>query len=228
MEEQVLDQLLDWIRNRHFGKYRATVSDNKDPTNRGRVQVKVPAVLGDLEVWAMPCLPMTGSNMGVYVIPEPDAGVWVEFEGGDPSFPIWTGGFWVDNELPKDHQNTAATPPKRLIRSQNGLMLLLDDDAKEIHLSASNGENLLTIEAEAGNIKLTAATKVTVEAPAIELVEGATQPLVLGTELMNYLNQLAQNLQAHTHPHPFGPTGPPAGPVPTPTSGILSQKVKTD
>src|SRR5262249_8883078 len=94
-EDTVTTKLLDWVRNRHFGKYRGIVTDNDDPTKRGRVKVKVPAVYDEtLEVWAMPCLPYTGNNVGVYTVPEPNAGVWVEFEAGDPSYPIWTGGYW--------------------------------------------------------------------------------------------------------------------------------------
>ena len=54
MNEQLTEQLLEWVRNRYFSKYRGTVTDNQDPTNRGRVKVRVPAVLGDLQTWAMP------------------------------------------------------------------------------------------------------------------------------------------------------------------------------
>ena len=87
MEISVTEQLLDWTRNRYFGKYRGIVTDNDDNTKRGRVKVKVPSVYGeDLEVWAMPCLPYAGNNVGVFMIPEPNAGVWVEFEAGDYRF----------------------------------------------------------------------------------------------------------------------------------------------
>jgi hypothetical protein len=102
MSTDVVEQLLDWVRNRYFGKYRGTVSDNADPTSRGRLKVKVPAVLGDLETWAMPCVPYAGAGVGFYCLPEADTGIWVEFEGGDPSYPIWTGCFWADGELPDD------------------------------------------------------------------------------------------------------------------------------
>ena len=70
MDGHVTEQILDWIRNHHFGKYRGTVTDNNDSTNRGRVKVRVPAVLRDLEVWAMPCLPITGKQMGTFMVPQ--------------------------------------------------------------------------------------------------------------------------------------------------------------
>ncbi len=98
--DEIQQELIRWVRGHFFGKYRGTVSDNADPANRGRLRVRVPAVLGDVEVWAMPCVPYAGNGVGFYTLPEAGTGVWVEFEAGDPSFPIWTGFFWADNELP--------------------------------------------------------------------------------------------------------------------------------
>ena len=52
-------------------------------------------VLGlGLSTWAMPCVPIAGTQSGVYVVPAVGSGVWVEFEGGNTDYPIWTGGFW--------------------------------------------------------------------------------------------------------------------------------------
>ena len=79
----------------YFGKHRGMVINNIDPMQRGRLQVQVPDVLGvGASSWAMPCMPLTGPQMGTYFVPMIGAGVWVEFEGGDPDYPIWTGGFW--------------------------------------------------------------------------------------------------------------------------------------
>lgn len=79
----------------YYGKYRGMVINNVDPMQKGRVQVQVPDVLGvGVSSWAMPCVPLTGPQMGTYFVPTIGSGVWVEFEGGDPDYPIWTGGFW--------------------------------------------------------------------------------------------------------------------------------------
>jgi uncharacterized protein involved in type VI secretion and phage assembly len=79
----------------HFGKYRGMVLNNIDPMQIGRIQVQVPDVLGPtISSWAMPCVPIAGSQMGTYVVPLIGAGVWVEFEGGNPDHPIWSGCFW--------------------------------------------------------------------------------------------------------------------------------------
>jgi uncharacterized protein involved in type VI secretion and phage assembly len=82
----------------YFGKYGGTVINNIDPEQRGRLQVMVPAVTSLIpSTWAEACVPLagpTGPPMGVYMVPPIGAGVWVEFEEGDPSRPIWTGCRW--------------------------------------------------------------------------------------------------------------------------------------
>lgn len=79
----------------YYGKYRGTVVNNIDPMQIGRIQVMVPDVSNlMLSSWAMPCAPVAGINMGMFTLPLIGAGVWVEFEQGDPDYPIWVGGFW--------------------------------------------------------------------------------------------------------------------------------------
>ena len=136
MEQELLERLLDWVRSRYFGKYRGTVSDNADPTSRGRLKVRVPAVLGEAEVWAMPCVPYAGDGVGFYALPEPGTGVWVEFEAGDPSYPIWSGCFWADGELP-DASDAAIK-----IWKTESLTLRIDDGADELVAEASSGSKL--------------------------------------------------------------------------------------
>lgn len=84
-----------------FGKYRGKVENNLDPMQMGRVQVSVPAVLGDGSLsWAMPCVPYAGPGVGLFLIPPMGANLWVEFEAGDPDYPIWSGCFWGLGEVP--------------------------------------------------------------------------------------------------------------------------------
>ena len=85
----------------YYGKYRGTVANNLDPMMQGRVQVSVPGVLGEGRLsWAMPNSPYAGNGVGFFAIPPVDANVWVEFEGGDPDYPIWAGCFWGLGEIP--------------------------------------------------------------------------------------------------------------------------------
>jgi hypothetical protein len=80
---------------RYFGKYRGTVINNVDPMQIGRLQIMVPDVAGLVpSSWAMPCAPIAGLNMGMFALPSIGAGVWVEFEQGDPEYPVWVGCFW--------------------------------------------------------------------------------------------------------------------------------------
>ena len=61
----------------------------------GRIQIIVPDVSSVVPTsWAMPCLPVGGIQMGMYAVPPIGAGVWIEFEHGDPDKPIWTGCYW--------------------------------------------------------------------------------------------------------------------------------------
>ena len=81
--------------NRLYGKYRGTVLNNVDPMQMGRIQAQVPDVHGVVpSSWAMPCVAAAGIQMGSFFIPPIGAGVWIEFEQGDPDYPIWSGCWW--------------------------------------------------------------------------------------------------------------------------------------
>ena len=61
---------------KHYGKYRGTVVDNQDPRKQGRIKVKVPEILGDVDSgWALPCAPYAGDKTGAYAVPSVGAGV---------------------------------------------------------------------------------------------------------------------------------------------------------
>jgi uncharacterized protein involved in type VI secretion and phage assembly len=79
---------------RYHGKYRGMVLDNVDPMQMGRVMVQVPDISGVMpSSWAMPCFPVTGKQMGIFMLPQIGSGVWIEFEQGNPDYPIWVGCF---------------------------------------------------------------------------------------------------------------------------------------
>ncbi len=110
-----------------FGKYRGLVSDNKDPLQIGRIRAKVPDVLGDKESgWAMPCFPFGGDGMGFFALPSTGAGVWIEFEHGDPDYPIWAG-CWYGSVA--DLPPALLTPPykKVVLKTEGGISITMDD-----------------------------------------------------------------------------------------------------
>lgn len=232
--ECLLVELAEQARARFYGKYRGVVQDVDDPENLGRIRAQVPEVLDDVvSPWALPCAPYAGNGSGSYTIPPVGAGVWIEFEAGDPSRPIWTGCWWGDNQLPQNEQGASATPSLKIIRSEQGLMVTMDDSGQAIVVSDENGQNLLKIEVRQGLITVKGATKAVVEAPQIELVENAAHPVVFGDDLMQYLNQIVILYQTHIHPgelalgvFPVTPAPPvPLFPPPSPT--MLSMRVKS-
>jgi uncharacterized protein involved in type VI secretion and phage assembly len=109
-ESNTLDDETSNASQQFFGKYRANVVNNVDPMQIGRIQVIVPDVSTFVPTsWAMPCVPVAGIQMGVFTVPPIGAGVWIEFEQGDPDYPIWVGGFWGSAaEVPA---LSHATPP---------------------------------------------------------------------------------------------------------------------
>lgn len=109
--------------NERFGKYRGQVKNNVDPMQLGRMQVSVPAVLGEGQLsWATPCVPYAGSGVGLFAIPPVGANVWVEFEGGDTDYPIWSGCFWGVGEVPV----LPALPQVKVFKT-DGVTLTLSD-----------------------------------------------------------------------------------------------------
>jgi hypothetical protein len=112
---------------KYFGKYRGMVVNNVDPLQIGRLLVQVPDVLGPIpSSWAMPCLPFTGKQMGMWCLPQIGTGVWVEFEQGDPDFPIRSGCWYgIAAEVPALALAAPPGVPNVVLQTtaQNTLML---------------------------------------------------------------------------------------------------------
>jgi uncharacterized protein involved in type VI secretion and phage assembly len=123
---------------RFFGKYRGVVLDNVDPQGRGRLQVRVPQVLDTVKVWAMPCVPYAGKNKGFFAMPDKNTGVWIEFEAGDPSFPIWVGCFWGKTDIPK-----ADSKPDIKFFKTKKFSLRIDDGVGEIKIENDSGSQIV-------------------------------------------------------------------------------------
>ena len=160
-----------------YGKYRGVVTDNKDPLNIGRVRAEVPDVMGEHQSgWALPCAPFGGDGMGFFALPKVGAGVWIEFEQGDPDYPIWSGCWWGSkSEIPGEWQSDSEK--KVLIKTEKKLSILLDDSSTgEITIQTQNGQKIVmnptSIKIDNGNgatIELSG-PKVAVNDSALEVI----------------------------------------------------------
>jgi len=138
MDDQSLMDVIDRLRNRFFSKYRGIVT--AVDAGSMRIKAKVPAVLADQPSgWCRACVPFAGPNLGMAFLPEIGSGVWIEFEGGDVSYPIWTGCFWHDGEAPGD-----AAPAVKAIVTKSGHKILLDDARVKITITDRNN-NVVTL-----------------------------------------------------------------------------------
>lgn len=136
MNEQLLADILERVHGRHYGKFRGTVVDIDASTLR--IKAAVPSVLGMQPTgWCMPCVPYAGDHSGFAFMPEIGGGVWIEFEGGHVSYPIWTGCYWRDGEIPPD-----LTPTARGIVTKAGFKIMLDDQGGTITVSDANGNSV--------------------------------------------------------------------------------------
>jgi hypothetical protein len=119
-------------KKRYYGKYRGLVLDNLDPLQTGRVLVQVAAVAGELpSTWAMPCVPAAGIQAGLFIVPPIGSQVWIDYEQGDPDYPVWTGGFWgTVAEVPVFATAPPAIPPgQNIVIQTTGQNMILVSDA---------------------------------------------------------------------------------------------------
>lgn len=143
-----LTRMADRQEQVYFGKYRGIVEDNRDPEQLGRLKLRVPSLLGDCVTdWAWPCLPYGGlADQGFFVIPDPGAKVWAEFEEGNLDLPIWVGTFWSKpggaTEIPAEAQDMVEDEPARRVwKTSSGHVIELADtpDGERIAITHKDG-----------------------------------------------------------------------------------------
>ncbi len=167
--------------------------------------------------------PQAKTGEFVYVSPDdPASGIrrmYLEFPNG--------------NKLTMDDDKLVLEMGQSTVTVNHDGDIEVNSGSSDITLTDQNGSNLLKIQVQQGQVSLTAQTKVTVDAPQIELVQGASHPLVFGDQLLQYLNQVVQMYQTHMHPGemaagvlPVTPA-PPVPPLPPATPDLLSLKVMT-
>jgi len=166
MNDALLNELLDRVQNRFYGKYRGVVTDVDASTMR--VKASVPSVLPNGGTgWAMPCVPYAGPQVGVIMLPEVGSGVWIEFEGGDVSYPIWVGGYWHTGEVPSE----ASATVKSIITTAGSLAM--DTDAGSITLTDAQ-QNTVVLDSS-GVTSTSGASSVAIGASGVNVNDGALE-----------------------------------------------------
>jgi uncharacterized protein involved in type VI secretion and phage assembly len=164
---------------KHYGKYRGTVLDNVDPLQMGRLMVQVSDVSNVLpSTWAMPCQPFAGIQSGLYAVPAIGSGVWIEFEQGNPDYPIWVGCFWGSAaEVPA---LALAAPPglQQIVIQTTGQNTLLVSDVPGpsggILLKSSTGA-LISVSDTGITISNGQGATIVMTGPAVTVNEGALE-----------------------------------------------------
>jgi hypothetical protein len=128
MSDALVMELMERVQNRFYGKYRGVVTDVDASTMR--IKASVPSVLPlGVTGWCIPCVPYAGPQVGFLMLPEVGSGVWIEFEGGDVSYPIWVGCYWHTGDIPSQ----ASATVKSIVTTAGSLAM--DDDAGSITLT---------------------------------------------------------------------------------------------
>ena len=177
--EQTIERLVERVGSSYFGKYRGIVTDVDDPNNQCRIRATVPAVLGEQACgWALPAAPFAGDGHGMVMLPKVGSGVWIEFEAGRLDNPIWSGAWWASGQRP-DPQGAAV----RVIVSEKGHKLILDDEADEVKLVHGSGPE---IKLTATEIVLTCgACEIKISNENISLNNGLIKVGLAGVSLVN-------------------------------------------
>jgi Type VI secretion system/phage-baseplate injector OB domain len=157
------------VADQYFGKYSAIVKDNRDADKLGILQVSVPTIFPPDElVPARAALPY-----GMFFVPENDTQIWVEFEGGDTEFPIWTGvqhtaGTWAPE--------AAKNPPTvRAFKTPTGHLLIFDDTSGSESIVLTDGKNAHQLKFDSNGITLTDGKNnhvITLDSSGIKITDG--------------------------------------------------------
>jgi uncharacterized protein involved in type VI secretion and phage assembly len=166
-DSRVLEDIVERMRSRFFGKYRGLVLD-VDPTTM-RIKASVPSVLGSVaSSWCLPCLPYAGPNVGFAFLPEVGSGVWIEFEGGDVSYPIWSGCYWNQGEVPHD-----AAADVKVIATVSPFEFKFDDGQGSLTITDSSG-NSVTL-ASSGITTANGGSSVAISSSSVSVNNGALE-----------------------------------------------------
>lgn len=110
---------------RYYSSYRGIVMSVDDPEKAGKIAVQIPSIY-NITKWAFPKYHHGGPNTGFkYLTPPVGSLVYVEFENGDPSHPLWSFHGWAIDEVPEELNNPNTLG---LVTPKGNKVYLNDDD----------------------------------------------------------------------------------------------------
>lgn len=223
----IINEGLEKLR-KYYSVYRGIVVNQEDPNHCNRIQVCVPEVMGGAIGWAYPRGQHGSHGDGFkYITPKVGDIVFVTFEFGDPTKPLWEFHGWGLEQIPSvlDGVNKCG-----LVTPEGNHIVIDDEDGSlTVHLNGN-----VTIDAD-GRVLVNSDTDVLINAEdSIILNQGQHQGIVNIIEMTAKLNQLVTELEVlrnmfNTHVHTGVTTGPGScGPTPTQITQPFSQFVQND
>lgn len=210
----IIEKGLEGI-NRYYSIYRAIVLSNEDSDNSNGLLLWMPEVLGGIKQWAYPRHQYGSLGCGIKgLTPQVGDTVYVTFEYGDASKPLWEYHGWARGEAPIPLNN----PLVGGFITPNGNRVIYNEEDNTLDVYF-NGQVFIHGK---GETVVTSDSSVTIKGGAgVVINDGANGGQVNIQELTQKLNQLVQELEQvkaelnlHTHTGNSGsPTSPPLTPI---------------
>lgn len=209
---------------KYYSSYRGFVVDNEDPKGMGRVKIVLPTIYPqDVEGdWAYPKNMWGGKDYGVNMLPTKGDMVWIEFENGNLSYPIWSHGGYALEEKPKEFDKAN----KYGFKTPRGTIILIDDqDEGKILVKYKSGKEYISLQTDLIELETHG---------MIKLGKNGDEFALMGNTTLEKINQLIDLISTHTHNLPDGTITLPPQQSPgfnalkSTMSEILSKKVKLD
>lgn len=224
----ITEQGLEGLQ-RYYGTYRAIVVNNIDEEKHmNRLKVMVPEVMSGIMTWALPKGQHGSTQTGFkYLAPKIGDIVFVTFEFGDPTKPLWEYHGWGIEQIPSPLDG----PNKCGIVTPEGNVIVIDDDSGTLNLYF-NGDVIVS---NKGNSIVHSERDVNIIAgDSIIMNQGTNEGMVIIAKLTEKLNQTVKELENlrnlfNTHVHTGVISGPAStGPTPTQASQPFTQYKQED
>ena len=221
--------------HRYYSIYPGQVVKNEDPNQMNRLKVFVPGVQGGVCLWALPKGQHGSKDTGFkYLAPKVGDWVWVTFEQGAATHPVWEYHSWAVNETPPGLRN----PNVAGMVLPGGFQCIVNDETGTLDLYITGEWNTFSAKpirivsdldvelvARKGSVKISTQSG----KGKVIINDGSNKGLINITQLTDKLNNLVSEIEnlktmfnTHIHPHSMGPTSTTTSMVTKPLSKFNS------